>query len=161
MKDIKSIIDDNNIINKLLKVNSIYGKMKNISTNNFNNIASLAQNFFFEEDTLSRLQREFNEIKNGIYIGFSSIFSNDFKLLNNNIYEWIFSLIGPNNSPDSGGKFYLKIIFPKDYPKKWPEVIFVTPFYHVNVNPLGGLSEPLGHICTGILNWWDSKTTIK
>ena len=161
MKDIKSIIDDNNIINKLLKVNSIYDKMKNISTNNSNNIASLAQNFYFEEDTLSRLHREFNEIKNGIYIGLNFMHYNDFKLLNNNIYEWIFSLIGPNNSPYSGGKFYLKIIFPKDYPKAKPEVIFVTPFYHLNVNPLGGLSEPLGHISTLILNWWDSKTTIK
>ena len=160
MKDIKSIIDDNNIINKLLKVNSIYDKMKNISTNNSNNIASLAQNFYFEEDTLSRLHREFNEIKRNS-IGSNLMKVCDFKLLNNNIYEWIFSLIGPNNSPYSGGKFYLKIIFPKDYPKAKPEVIFVTPFYHLNVNPLGGLSEPLGHISTLILNWWRPETTIK
>ena len=58
-------------------------------------------------------------------------------------------------------KFYLKIIFPKDYPKCKPEVIFVTPFYHINVNPNEGLSEPLGNICTGILCSWTPETTIK
>ena len=161
MKDIKNVIDDNNTMNKLLKINSIYDKMKNNSINDPNNIPFLTKNFFIEEDTISRLQREFSEIKNGITIGYNFMHFNDFKLLNNNIFEWIFFIIAPDNSPYSGGKFYLKIIFPKDYPKKRPEVIFVTPFYHLNVNFKEGLNEPLGNISTSILNWWLPKTTIK
>ena len=161
IKDIQNIINDNNIINKLIKINLINNKMKNNSSNYSNNLTSFTKNFNFEEDTLSRIQREFNGLKNGIMIGHGFIYIKDFKLLNSNLFEWIFSLMGPDNSPYYGGKFYLKIIFPKDYPKCKPEVIFVTPFYHINVNPNEGLSEPLGNICTGILCWWTPETTIK
>ena len=126
-------------------------------------MASFSGNFHIEEDTISRIQREFNEVKK-IWIGDAfPMYVGDFKLLNNNIFEWIFSINGPDNSPYYGGKFYLKIIFPKDYPENKPEAIFVTPFYHINVKPNSnkGDCEPLGHISTGILNWWYPKTSIK
>ena len=161
MNEINNVINDNNIINKFTKINSIYDKMKGHFRGDSSNMASFSGNFHIEEDTISRIQREFNEAKK-IWIGDAfPMYVGDFKLLNNNIFEWIFSINGPDNSPYYGGKFYLKIIFPKDYPKAKPEVIFVTPFYHLNVLHKEGLGEPLGHISTGILNWWHPKTTIK
>ena len=54
----------------------------------------------------------------------------------------------------------MNIHFPPDYPNKAPEVYFITPIYHVNVNPCapkenkGG--ESLGHVCISTLNWWNS-----
>ena len=45
-----------------------------------------------------------------------------------------FSLNGLKYTPYSFGKFFLKILFPLDYPKTCPEICFITPFYHINVN---------------------------
>ena len=162
MNEINNVINDSNILNKFTKINSIYDKMKGHFRGDSSYMASFSGNFHIEEDTISRIQREFNEVKE-IMIGAVCMYVGDFKLLNNNIFEWIFSINGPDNSPYYGGKFYLKIIFPKDYPKHRPEAIFVTPFYHINVNPnpSKGYCEPLGHISTGILNWWYPKISIK
>ncbi len=79
----------------------------------------------------------------------------------NNIYVWKCTISGPADTPFGGGLFYLKIIFPKEYPNKKPEVCFTTPIYHINVNPKAGLSEPLGHVCISTLNWWTPKCTIR
>ena len=40
----------------------------------------------------------------------------------NNIYEWRCTISGPVDTPFGGGLFFLKIIFPKDYPMTKPEV---------------------------------------
>tara|TARA_B110001469_G_C9585539_1_gene290448 strand:- start:453 stop:905 length:453 start_codon:yes stop_codon:yes gene_type:complete len=76
--------------------------------------------------------------------------------INNNIYCWIGSIIGPSNSPYSGGLFELKIIFPNNYPFKPPSIKFNTPIYHPNINKLG-------NICLDILttNWSPALTIIK
>ncbi len=71
--------------------------------------------------------------------------------------KWRVSLRGPNDTSYKGGLFYLSIEFPEDYPMKQPEVCFVTPIYHVNVNPKAPTfsgAEPLGHVCISTLNWW-------
>ncbi len=71
--------------------------------------------------------------------------------------RWRVSLLGPKDTSYKGGLFYLSIQFPPDYPKKAPEVCFLTPIYHVNVNPrvptMPG-AESLGHVCISTLNWW-------
>ncbi len=79
----------------------------------------------------------------------------------NNPYEWRCTMIGPNDTSFAGGLFYLKIKFPKDYPDKAPEVLFVTPIYHVNVNHINQPKCPLGHICISTLNIWNPEYRVR
>ena len=52
-----------------------------------------------------------------------------------NIYEWDVILFCAPDSLYNGGIFHIKLSFPKDYPISRPDVIFLTPIYHLNVNP--------------------------
>ena len=79
----------------------------------------------------------------------------------NNPYEWRCTMIGPNDTSFAGGLFYLKIKFPKEYPDKGPEVLFVTPIYHVNVNHINQQGCPLGHICLSTLNFWNPSYSMR
>ena len=79
----------------------------------------------------------------------------------NNIYEWRCTMIGPSDTSFAGGLFYLKITFPPNYPQKGPEVRFITPIYHVNVNHINQPNCPLGHICLSTLNFWRPDCTIR
>ena len=73
----------------------------------------------------------------------------------NNLYEWRCTMMGPSDTSFSGGLFYLRIKFPKDYPNSAPEVLFITPIYHINVNHINQPNCPLGHICISTLNFWN------
>ena len=78
----------------------------------------------------------------------------------NNLFEWIFTLIGPKDTSYSGGLFYLKAKFPDNYPERAPEICFITPVYHVNINPKAPTfagAESLGHISISTLNWWKKE----
>ena len=78
------------------------------------------------------------------------------------IYEWDVVLLGAPDSLYNGGIFHIKLSFPKDYPNSKPEVIFLTPIYHLNVNPRNfSKIEPLGHVSVSFINWWNPKTTVK
>ena len=79
----------------------------------------------------------------------------------NNPYLWQCTMLGPSDTSFAGGLFYLKIIFPIDYPSKAPEVLFVTPIYHVNVNHIKQPTCPLGHICISTLNFWNPDTRVR
>ena len=75
----------------------------------------------------------------------------------NNIFEWVFSINGPKDTSYSGGTFYLKAYFPDNYPLKAPEICFITPIYHVNINyifPLDKYCLKLGHISINTLDLW-------
>ena len=75
----------------------------------------------------------------------------------NNSYLWRCTMTGPGDTPYAGGLFYLKIIFPKNYPDSAPQVRFVTPIYHINVNNIAKEDCPLGYICLSTLNFWNRE----
>lgn len=54
-----------------------------------------------------------------------------------NINLWKILLLGPKETPYENGLFLLYAQFPGDYPFKPPEVRFITPIYHCNMNMQG------------------------
>ena len=86
-------------------------------------------------------------------------------LVNEDCYDdWRITLIPPKDTSYKGGLFFLNIHFPEDYPKTAPEVYFLTPIYHVNVNPCAPKAEgneSLGHVCISTLNWWKPEIKMK
>jgi ubiquitin-protein ligase len=76
--------------------------------------------------------------------------------INDNIYLWGGTIIGPSDSPYAGGMFKLVIQFPANYPFKPPKIKFETPIYHPNINRHGS-------ICLDILgtNWSPALTIVK
>jgi len=73
---------------------------------------------------------------------------------NNTQFHWQATIMGPGDSPYSGGVFFLAIHFPTDYPFKPPKVNFTTRIYHPNINSNGS-------ICLDILrDQWSPALTI-
>ena len=70
------------------------------------------------------------------------------------LFHWTATIMGPTDSPYTGGVFFLNIHFPTDYPFKPPKVNFTTRIYHPNINSNGG-------ICLDILReQWSPALTI-
>lgn len=74
--------------------------------------------------------------------------------INNDIFEWQASILGPPDSPYQNGVFFLNILFPRDYPFHPPKVLFRTRIFHPNINSNG-------NICLDILRThWSPTMTI-
>ncbi|KAJ2992736.1 Ubiquitin-conjugating enzyme E2 4, partial [Globomyces sp. JEL0801] len=70
------------------------------------------------------------------------------------LFHWQATIMGPSDSPYSGGVFFLSIHFPTDYPFKPPKLQFTTRIYHPNINSNGA-------ICLDILkDQWSPALTI-
>ena len=80
--------------------------------------------------------------------------------------DWKVTMTGPKDTSYQGGIFILEIHFPDNYPNEPPEVCFLTPIYHLNINPKAPKNEgdeydKLGHVSISTLNWWNPKYKIK
>ena len=51
--------------------------------------------------------------------------------------EWSAAIVGPEDTPYSGGVFYLQLNCPPEYPLKPPTARFITKIYHCNVSNEG------------------------
>eukprot|EP00002_Diphylleia_rotans_P023803 TRINITY_DN4686_c0_g2_i1.p1 TRINITY_DN4686_c0_g2~~TRINITY_DN4686_c0_g2_i1.p1 ORF type:complete len:148 (-),score=21.66 TRINITY_DN4686_c0_g2_i1:165-608(-) len=97
---------------------------------------------------LKRIQKELTEI------GRDPPSSCSAGPVNEDLYHWQATIMGPPDSPYSGGVFFLNIHFPTDYPFKPPKLTFTTRIYHPNINNNGS-------ICLDILkDQWSPALTI-
>ncbi|KAG2298195.1 hypothetical protein Bca4012_009400 [Brassica carinata] len=70
------------------------------------------------------------------------------------MFHWQATIMGPIESPYTGGVFLVDINFTQDYPFKPPKVVFKTKVFHPNVNSNG-------NICLDILkDQWSPALTI-
>ncbi|KAL5199607.1 hypothetical protein ABZP36_020810 [Zizania latifolia] len=74
--------------------------------------------------------------------------------VSDDMFHWQATIMGPSDSPYSGGVFLVTIHFPPDYPFKPPKVAFKTKVFHPNINSNG-------NICLDILkDQWSPALTI-
>ena len=107
---------------------------------------------------MKRLSNEYKDLsRNSNSLGYSVGL-----IVEDDIFEWKVVLLGPEDTSYANGLFCLHLIFPDDYPEHSPEIVFLTPIYHLNVNPkkieTKG-AEPLGHVSVSLINWWTPKIT--
>ena len=95
------------------------------------------------------LKKEFDNLQNnpitslGVTVG----------MVNNNVFKWKISMIGPQDTPYAGGVFFLEANFPENYPNGRPQIKFLTKIFHCNVFHWG--------ICISTLNNWVPTPMVK
>ena len=110
-----------------------------------------------KKNALNRIAEEYKSLNRSPLVNFGitvGLFNDD------DLFQWKCTILGPKDTPYKGGLFYLKIIFPDNYPIGKPEVLFLTPIYHLNVKYGPGGFQPLGHICISTLNQWKPGDSI-
>lgn len=85
------------------------------------------------------LQKQLKMIMQDPSSGFSA------GLINNDIFKWRVTLIGPPGTPYEGGIFPAILDFPAEYPNIPPKMKFICPMYHPNI-------RETGEVCISILH---------
>ncbi|GLJ54643.1 hypothetical protein SUGI_1173960 [Cryptomeria japonica] len=95
-----------------------------------------------------RIQKELTELKKDTSSSFTA------GPVAEDIFHWQATIMGPAETPYSGGAFLLLLHFPKDYPFKPPKLTFQTKVYHPNINLNGS-------VCLDILKeQWSPALTV-
>ena len=98
--------------------------------------------------SLRRIQKELNDLRLDPPANCSA------GPIGEDLFRWEGVIMGPSDSPYTGGVFKLSILFPVDYPFKPPHMQFTTKIYHPNINAAG-------LICLDILKGqWSPALTI-
>lgn len=98
--------------------------------------------------SLNRINKELNEFKIDPPSNCSA------GPVNDDLYKWEATIIGPEKTPYESGVFKLEILFPNNYPFKPPKIKFITRIFHPNINRYG-------NICLDILDkQWSPALTI-
>ena len=98
--------------------------------------------------SLRRIQKELNDLRIDPPANCSA------GPVGEDLFRWEGVIMGPSESPYTGGVFKLSIQFPVDYPFKPPHMQFTTKIYHPNINAAG-------LICLDILKGqWSPALTI-
>ena len=146
--------------NKRMNINQVYDIILNEINNNYlnnNSDINSLQKENAKKEAFKRISQEFKHISRNPFcsIGYTiGLFNED------NIFEWKYTVLGPKDTPYHNGIFHLKIIFPEDYPQTKPEIIFLTPIYHLNVSYQVSNLKPLGHVDLHSLNMWKPEDSI-
>ncbi|KAG9299541.1 hypothetical protein G9A89_020712 [Geosiphon pyriformis] len=98
---------------------------------------------------LRRINKELLELNKNPPVGVSA------GPVEEDLFTWQGTILGPQNSPYKGGIFRLKIEFSPDYPFKPPTIKFITRVYHPNI-------DEDGSICVNLLKTdvWKPATKI-
>ena len=98
--------------------------------------------------SIKRLNKELLELQKDPPINCSA------GVINDDIFTWEATIIGPEKTPYENGIFKLTIMFPENYPFKPPKVKFNNRIFHPNINKQGS-------ICLDILNKnWSPALTL-
>ena len=112
-------------------------------------------------DPLDRIIEEYHDINKNPIANCGQTLG----LFNESDYrKWRVTLLGPIDSSYKGGLFCLGCEFPEKYPLEPPEVYFITPIYHLNINPNAPKYPndiPLGHVSISTLDWWKPEYSMK
>ena len=107
---------------------------------------------------IERIDQEFREflrspiVNLGLSVGIKD---------NKKASKWNFTLMGPKDSLYRGGMFFLEMIFPEDYPNKAPTIYFLTPIYHINVNPHTNTNTRVGEVNSNFIKNWNPSRKAK
>ena len=106
---------------------------------------------------MSVITQEFKQLERSPLINFGITVG----LVNeDNVFHWKGTILGPKDTCYQNGLFHLKIDFPDDYPNSKPEIIFLTPIYHLNIQCTQNPYQPLGHTCLNTINNWKPNDSI-
>ena len=122
---------------------------------NMSNIQNMQNNF--QQPNIQTINFVKNEFDN-LYSNPLSSFGFSVGLLHDNDFsKWRITLTGPKDTPYSGGIYKIMVSFPNNYPSAPPLIYFITPIYHLNINPFAnerGITDPLGFVPIQRLKIW-------